>query len=123
MARWTASHPDSPTLAEVAGELRPTNYLGADTNAVPPWIIEALAELYHGRPLEIQESPGLVNNAVNTSRFYAAYFHHAFPFDRQALRRTWSACATDPRTVQACAAARRKAEQEVGPIYPKKAPD
>jgi hypothetical protein len=123
MARWMASHPDSPRLAEVARDLRPTNYLGADTDVVPSWIIEALAELHHGRPLEIRETPGLVNNAINTSRFYAAYFHHAFPFDRQALRRTWSACAADVQLVQSCAAERRKAEAELGPIFPRKESD
>ena len=79
-------------------------------------------ELYRGHPLTASESPGPLRNAVTTSNYYAAYFHHAFPFDRRAVRRAWSACAADQRMVMACTAERRQAEQTLGPIYPKSAP-
>jgi hypothetical protein len=63
-----------------------------------------------------------VRNAVATSNIYAAYFSHAFPFDRKALRRAWSGCESDQRAVLACVPARRQAERELGPIHSKSAP-
>jgi hypothetical protein len=122
LARWTASHPDSPRLAQAARDMRSADYTGTGANALPDSIIEALVQLYRGRPLTASDSPGPVRNAVATSNIYAAYFHHAFPFDRKSLLRAWSRCESDQRTVLACAAARRQAERELGPIHSKSAP-
>ena len=119
LARWTASHPDSPRLAQAARDLRSANDTRTIENVLSASSIEALVELYRGHPLTAAESPGPLRNAANTSNIYASYFHHAFPFDRTAVRRAWSACAADSRTVVLCTTERRQAEQELGPIYPK----
>jgi hypothetical protein len=118
MARWTASHPDSPRLARATLEIRASDFTGAVTNTpLPAATIASLAELYRGHALINSESPGPVRNAVLTSNLYAQDFHYAFPFDRAAVRRAWSACASDPRTVVACTQARNVAERKLGPIY------
>jgi spermidine synthase len=122
LARWTASHPDSPRLVQTTKELRSADHLSVSANALSASTIEALVKLHRGHPLTSPESPGPVNNAVTTSSFYAAYFHHAFPFDRSVVIQAWSKCVADPRTVSACTAERRQAEQTLGPIYPKSAP-
>jgi len=122
LARWTASHPDSARLAQAARDMRSADYTGGSANAPSTSTIESLVELYRGHPLTAPESPGPVRDAVNTSSLYAAYFHHAFPFDRRAVLQAWSKCAANQRTVMACTAERRKAEQELGPIYPKSSP-
>jgi spermidine synthase/MFS family permease len=118
MARWTASHPDSPRLARATSEMRLADFTGTLTNApLPTATIAALVELYHGHALIDSESPGPVRNAALTSNLYVRDFHYAFPFDREAVRRAWSACASDPRTVVACTQARRVAERKLGPLY------
>jgi len=117
LARWTASHPDSQQLAQVVLNLRSTDYLGVVQNAVSPATVEALVELYRGHVVTNPGSPGPVRNAVATSDLYASHFHHAFPFDRTAVRHAWSDCAANPATVMACTTARRQAEQKLGPIY------
>jgi spermidine synthase len=121
LARWTAGHPDSPRLAQTAGEMRSPDHLGVGGTAPSAATIDALVELYRGQTLTAPEASGAVRNAINTSNHYATYYHHAFPFDRRAVRRAWSACASDQRTVMACTAERRQAEQTLGPIYPKNA--
>ncbi len=116
-AYWTASHPDSPKVAEAALDLRSADYTGMSMSVLAPATIEALVELYRGHIVKSPDSPGLVRNAVTTSNLFASRFLHAFPFDRSALRRAWSACAANPGTVMACVTARRLAEEELGPIH------
>jgi hypothetical protein len=123
VARWTASHPDSPKLAGALRELRSADYFGADESGLSASIIASLVELYRGHPLTDPRSPGPVNNAIHTSNFYASFYQHVFPFDRNALRQAWSACVANPRTVMACTRARRQLEREIGSIYPKNAPN
>jgi len=121
LARWTASHPDSPRLAQATRDLRSVDYTGGGAVVLPAATIEALVALYQGRSLTATESPGPVNNALSTSNVYSSFFYHAFPFDRAAVVQAWSKCVADPRTVIPCSAARRKAEQELGPIYSERA--
>jgi hypothetical protein len=119
MARWISGYPDSARAAAAEREIQATDYLGEKATPLSQANIEALAQLYRGRPVTANESPGPVTNAVATSNYFAAYFHHAFPFDRAPLRRVWADCATDQRAVLACTAERRKIEQKLGPTYPK----
>jgi hypothetical protein len=119
LGRWTASHPDSPRLAQAAREIRARDSFGASSAVLTEKTIESLAVLYRGDPLTAPELPGPVRNALTTSNYYISYFHHAFPFDRAAVRRAWSACEADQRTAVTCTAERRKAEKTLGPIYPK----
>ena len=122
LARWTASYPDSPRLAQAAGDLRFADYTGAGVNVLRASAIETFVELYRGHSLTDPESPGPVRNAITTSSIYASNYLHAFPFDRTAVRRAWSVCASDQRMVLPCTTERRQAEQELGPIYRKSAP-
>jgi len=115
LARWTASYPGSPRLAKSAREIRAADYTGRRENSLKATTIDALAELYRGNPLTAPKSPGPVKNAIATSRLYASHYHHAFPFDRRALRRAWSRC--DLRAGQTCVAARRLAEEDLGPMH------
>jgi hypothetical protein len=118
LARWTVSFPDSTRRSEAARELRVSNYIGKGrSEELPSPIIEELVELYRGHPLKASQSPGLLRNAVATSSIYSSYYLHAFPFDRQAVYRAWSLCAANLDKVIACTAARRQAENELGPIY------
>ncbi len=121
LARWKASHPDSPRLAQALRDTRSADLIGALTIELPSSTIESLAELYRGNPLKDTESPGLVRNAIVTSAMFAGYFNYAFPFDRNALRRAWADCASDPLTAMACAQARRNVELTLGPIHPENA--
>ena len=122
LGRWKASHPDSPKLAQAMREVVSIDAVSQQRDAISPAMVEALAELYRGHPLKDPESPGAVRNAVTTSNDFALFFDHRFPFDRAALRRTWAACSSDPLTASACVAARRKVDDEFGPIVPKSAP-
>jgi predicted membrane-bound spermidine synthase len=119
MARWLTGHPDSARAAAAARAIQTTDYLGEKASPLSSANIEALAQLYRGRPVTANDAPGPVANAVATSNYFAAYFHHAFPFDRTPLRRVWTDCASDQRAVLACTAERRKAEQKLGPTWPK----
>jgi spermidine synthase len=119
LARWRASYPDSARAVEEVREIQASNYLGTSASHVSADTVEALVSLYLGRPIATPDSPGAVRNAVATSNYYASYFHHAFPFDRSVLQRAWTACASNQREVMACVEERRKAEQKLGPIYPK----
>jgi hypothetical protein len=117
LARWTASHPDSPRLAQATRELRSVDYTGAGAAVLPAATIEALVSLYQGHSLTASEKPGPVNNAVSTSNLYSSFYYHTFPFDRSAVLHAWSKCVANPQSVLVCTAARRKAEQDLGPIY------
>jgi spermidine synthase len=121
LARWKASAPDSRRMAENVRDLRVTNALGEQVGALPVSFIESLAELYRGHPPTAEESPGPLRNAIAASNLYVRFFQHAFPFDRAALEQAWSRCAAELRVVDACTAERRRFEQVLGPIYPKKA--
>jgi hypothetical protein len=121
LGRWTASHPDSPKLAQAAREIRSRDAFGATSNVLTEETIGSLVELYRGHPLTAPEVPGPVRNALATSNYYISYFHHAFPFDRTAVQKAWSACEADQRTAVSCTAERRKAEKTLGPIYPRQA--
>jgi hypothetical protein len=119
LGRWTASHPDSPRLAQAAQEIRSRDSFGAGSNVLTEQTIESLVDLYRGKPLTAPDAPGPVRNALSTSNYYISYFHHPFPFDRAAVQKAWSACESDHRTTVTCTAERRKAEKTLGPIYPK----
>jgi hypothetical protein len=119
LARWTVSYPDSLRLAQAARDIRAADraarQTGGSENFLAPRTIEALAELYRGHPLTAPKSPGPVTNAAFTSHIYASYYHHAFPFDRAALRRAWSIC--NLRAELACVTPRRLAEENLGPMH------
>ncbi len=121
LSRWTASHPDSARLAQAAREIRSRDSFGPASKVLAESTIASLVDLYRGQPLTNPELAGPVRNALITSSYYASYFHHAFPFDRTVVQRAWSACAADQRVVVGCTAERRKAEEKLGPIYPKSA--
>jgi spermidine synthase len=121
LGRWTASHPDSPRLAQATREIRSRDSFGAGSNVLTEATIESLVDLYRGRPLTAPEVPGPVRNALATSNYYISYYHHAFPFDRMAVQRAWSACESDQRAAVVCTTERRKAEKTLGPIHPKQA--
>jgi hypothetical protein len=122
LARWKLSHPDSPKRIEATEKLRSANYRGVTAKLPSRTVIDELVDLFRGRPLEARTMPGPVRDAVATSNRFAAFFHHAFPFDRAAVKRAWSACASEPRVVQVCLQERRKAERTLGPIHATDAP-
>jgi spermidine synthase len=123
VGRWSASHPDSPRLAQVTRELTYTDQTGTHEIEFPPATIQAIVKLYRGEPLTEPESPGPVRNAIYTSNLFAGYYSHAFPFDRSALRRAWTLCSANLQTVASCSQERRAIEQKLGPIYPESARD
>lgn len=117
-ARWKASYPGSARPAEIEQELRVANYAGADASALPASSIKALVDLHNGDFPKSLQSGDPVRDAVTTSNVYATHFHHAFPFDRAALRKVWSKCVSNIQVASQCMSARRRVEEELGPIHP-----
>jgi predicted membrane-bound spermidine synthase len=107
LARWIHDHPESPRLREALAQVRRTRPTPApltDANLVP------LAALFDGAGTAPASKRPLLRATQTTQRF-ARFYHHAAPFDRRALARVWSGCASD-----ACRAQRRAAEERLGPF-------
>jgi spermidine synthase len=68
--------------------------------------------LLRGEVRSVPERRSLARAKMISSR-YSSHYHHAFPFDRRALRSAWDACRGE-----ACASARRGIERELGSLDP-----
>ena len=68
--------------------------------------------LLRGEVRPVEERKSLARAKMLSSRF-SSHYHHAFPFDRRALREAWDTCGGE-----ACASAREEAEREIGSLDP-----
>jgi len=74
--------------------------------------LEVIDVLLRGEVRRVGERQSLGRATMISSRFLNHY-HHAFPFDRRALREAWDACRGE-----ACASARRGLERDIGSLDP-----
>ncbi|MGI9590813.1 MAG: fused MFS/spermidine synthase, partial [Myxococcota bacterium] len=79
LASWLHDEPDSPELARLIA--RYASY-------VPPRKVEALARFY-GDGVPGPVTPVLARQAT---RQFGLHYHHALPFQREALEATWRRC-------------------------------
>jgi hypothetical protein len=99
-ARWAYDHPQSPRRQTVLAEARKS--LGARQSNLAPNKIDGLQVFFGGKSKASALS--LAQARSLTDRF-AKYYHHAIPFDGDAIKAIWDRCH-DLR----CGTARRKAE-------------
>jgi len=72
--------------------------------------LDVIDALLSGETRSVEESLSL-GRATMISKRFSSYYHHAFPFDRRALRAAWDACRGE-----ACASERRRFEDELGAL-------
>jgi spermidine synthase len=72
--------------------------------------LEVLEVLVSGELRKVPEAQSLAR-AVMVSERFTSHYHHAFPFERRALRAAWDGCRGE-----ACASGRRGLELEVGAL-------
>ena len=72
--------------------------------------LDVIEVLLSGEPRSVDESRSL-GRATMISRRFSSHYHHAFPFERRALRAAWDACREE-----ACASERRRFEDELGAL-------
>jgi spermidine synthase len=72
--------------------------------------LEVLGVLLSGELRSVSPNQSLARASMISDRF-SGHFHHAFPFERRALRAAWDACRGE-----ACASARRGLEDEIGTL-------
>ena len=74
--------------------------------------LEVIEVLLSGELRSIGERQSL-GRAKMISKRFSGHYHHAFPFDRRALRAAWDACRGE-----SCASARREVENDIGSLDP-----
>jgi SAM-dependent methyltransferase len=112
LARWRHSVPHSRSRERLIAELRREGILPAEWD---PALVETLAALYDETPPP-RDSGVPVQLAVDTAKYFAAYFHHAAPFSRRALAAVWAGCQDDPEQPQGCAEMKEQVELLLGPL-------
>jgi hypothetical protein len=61
-------------------------------------------------------------SARTATERYGRYYHHAAPFEREALRAAWDGCEAALGPDPPCRAGRRQAESALGPLGRRVAP-
>jgi spermidine synthase len=72
--------------------------------------LEVLGVLLSGELRSVPRDQSLARASMISARF-SKHYHHAFPFERRAVRAAWDACRGE-----ACASARRGLELEIGEL-------
>jgi spermidine synthase len=72
--------------------------------------LDVIEVLLSGELRSVDERQSLARAMMISDRF-SSHYHHAFPFERRALRDAWHACRGEP-----CASARQGVENDVGSL-------
>jgi hypothetical protein len=72
--------------------------------------LDVIEVLLSGEVRPVSERRSLARASMVSARF-SSHYHHAFPFDRRALREAWDACRGEE-----CASAREELEREIGSL-------
>ena len=72
--------------------------------------LDVIEVLLNGEVRPVDERQSLARATMISKRF-SSHYHHAFPFERRALRAAWDACRDE-----ACASARRAVEKDIGSL-------
>jgi spermidine synthase len=74
--------------------------------------LEVIEVLLSGEVRPVREQQSQARAIMISSRF-SGHYHHAFPFERRALRAAWDDCRGET-----CASARREVENDIGSLDP-----
>jgi hypothetical protein len=108
LADWAREGPDSPARKRLVERLQTLPRLEESMAAV-----ESLLPLFGGDS-SIPDGDAVPARASQATRNYAYYYHHAAPFDPDALRAIWERCAARADGKAACGEGRAGAEQLLG---------
>jgi predicted membrane-bound spermidine synthase len=100
LAEWMSDEPESPELAEVLERYR---------GRFQPKAVATLAKFF-GDGVSGTVTPAL---AVEATAQFGIHYHHAIPFDREALEATWRRCRSPD-----CWPARRESRVLLGEALP-----
>jgi hypothetical protein len=107
LADWHVRSPESPELAA-----RLERHLKLGSSPGNRAVFDVLVQLFRGD--DGSTVPTTANEAMDASKLFATYYHHAAPFDRSSLWSLWRRCAEGA----ACAEGLAQVEQAVGPLRP-----
>jgi hypothetical protein len=107
LADWHVRRPDSPALAA-----RLERHLQLTTSPGNRAVFEVLGRLFRGD--DGSTAPTTAQEAMDASKLFATYYHHATPFDRASLWSLWRRCADGA----ACTEGLAQVEQAIGPLRP-----
>jgi spermidine synthase len=116
LARWRHDYPDSPRFAAALAWARDLSLENDPWSTKKSGIemmltetkLASLVRLFGGGDAVTARAPAHVKQLTMN---YVRHFNYALPFDRGALEAAWQRC-----TAPACAAARRRAEEKLGPL-------
>jgi predicted membrane-bound spermidine synthase len=107
LADWHVRSPDAPGLAA-----RLERHLKLTTSPGNRAVFDVLVRLLRGD--DGSAAPTTAKEAMDASKLFVTYYHHAAPFDRAALWSLWRRCAGGAE----CAAGLAQVEQAVGSLRP-----
>jgi len=108
LARWRHAEPDSASRERLlAEEEMPALIQGAPLS----FVVDTLAGLYGGSPIPTHDDPERA--AVDATRRFLNFYHHAAPFDVAVLEELWDRCAQSPSRTS-CEESRSDVESLLG---------
>jgi spermidine synthase len=119
LAYWEYNWPGSPLRARVLARARAEPNVSAH---LAPDRLATLVALYEPGSQRPEGYRARLASARTATERYGRYYHHAAPFEREALRAAWDGCEAALGPDPPCRAGRRQAESALGPLGRRVAP-